>query len=282
MKMAIRICLFSDDYAFGLYLFDSCERVGAKRFYLEIARLKKTIPQITRAGQNNGAWFAERHLWSRTKTQRKLPGGVDRRSFAELLGDRPAEPKSPDASLRSIEVPEGFEVELVAAEPLLCDPVAFDWGPDGALYVIEMIDYPEGLDGQGQGGGRLRVPSRSGRRWPYDQSTVMVDKLNFPTGVMAWRDGVLITAAPDILYVRDTDGDDVADQQQVLFTGFGLGNQQHRVNGLVYGPDHWVYLANGSSGGKVSAGADPVDVRGRDIRIAPDAHRVEAVTGQTQ
>ena len=274
--------LFSDDYAFGLYLFDSMRTGWSKKVLSGDRSAEKTIPQITRAGQNNGAWFAERHLWIQNEDTTRLPGGVDRRSFAELLGDGPAAPKSPDASLRSIEVPEGFEVEIVAAEPLICDPVAFDWGPDGALYVIEMIDYPEGLDGQGQGGGRLRVLRDLDEDGLYDQSTVMVEGLNFPTGVMAWRDGVLITAAPDILYVEDTDGDDVADQQQVLFTGFGLGNQQHRVNGLVYGPDHWVYLANGSSGGKVSAGADPVDVRGRDIRIAPDARRVEAVTGQTQ
>ena len=99
---------------------------------------------------------------------------------------------------------------------------------------------------------------------------------------MSWRDGVLITAAPDVLYVRDTNGDDVADQQETLYTGFGLGNQQHRVNGLVYGLDHWVYLANGSSGGKVSGGGPAINVRGRDIRIAPDADRVEVIAGQTQ
>ena len=81
-----------------------------------------------RAGQNNGVWFAERHLWIQNEDTTRLPGGVDRRSFAELLGDRPAAPKSPDASLSTIEIPEGFEVELIAAEPLVRDPVAFDWG----------------------------------------------------------------------------------------------------------------------------------------------------------
>ena len=274
--------LFSDDYAFGLYLFDSMHTGWSDQVLTGDRSAEKTIPQITRAARNNGAWFAKRHLWVQNEGTTRLPGGVERRSFAELLGDRPAEPKSPDASLRSIELPEGFEVELVAAEPLVRDPVAFDWGADGALYVVEMIDYPEGLDGKGQGGGRVSVLRDLDKDGVYDQATVMVDGLNFPTGVMAWRDGVLITAAPDILFVQDTDGDDVADRQETLFTGFGLGNQQHRVNGLVYGLDHWLYLANGSSGGKVSAGEKSVDVRGRDIRIAPDASLVETVTGQTQ
>ena len=274
--------MYSDDYGFGLFLFESLSTGWSDRVLAADRSAEKTIPQITRAGHNNGAWFAERHLWVQNEDTTKLPGGVDRRSFAELLGDRPASPKSPAASLQSLEAPEGFKVELVAAEPLVRDPVAFDWGADGALYVIEMIDYPEGLDGQGQPGGRLSVLRDRDQDGVYDRATVMIDGLNFPTGVMAWRDGVLITAAPDILFVKDINGDDVADKKETLFTGFGLGNQQHRVNGLVYGLDHWLYLANGSSGGKVSAGDQPIDVRGRDIRIAPDAACVETVTGQTQ
>ncbi len=274
--------LFSDDYGFGLHLFGSMQSGWSNKVLSGDRTAAKTIPQITRAGRNNGAWFAERHLWVQNEDTTRLPGGVDRRSFKELLGDRPAAPKSPDASLQTIEVPEGFAVELVASEPLVRDPVAFDWGADGALYVIEMIDYPEGIDGKGQAGGRLSVLRDLDKDGIYEQSTVMIDGLNFPTGVMVWRDGVLITAAPDIFFVRDTDGDDVADSQETLFTGFGVGNQQHRVNGLVYGLDHWLYLANGSSGGKVSSGGQPVDVRGRDIRIAPDQSLVEAVTGQTQ
>ena len=275
--------MHSDDFEFRLHLFESLEKGWSDQVLAGDRSAKKTIPPITRATRNNGAWFAERHLWVQNEETTRLPGGVDRRSFAELLGDRPASPKSPIASLHSIEVPEGFLVELVAAEPLVRDPVAFDWGADGALYVIEMIDYPEGLDGKGRPGGRLSVLRDNDQDGVYDQSTVMIDGLNFPTGVMVWRNGVLITAAPDILFVADTDGDDVADTQEKMFTGFGLGNQQHRVNGLVYGLDHWLYLANGSSGGEISsAGTESVNVRGRDIRIAPDAKRVETVTGQTQ
>jgi hypothetical protein len=60
------------------------------------------------------------------------------------------DPIKKEDALATMRVPEGFRVELVAAEPLVLDPVGFDWGPDGKLWVIEMADYPLGLDGKGQ------------------------------------------------------------------------------------------------------------------------------------
>lgn len=72
---------------------------------------------------------------------------------------------------------------------------------------------------------------------------MFLDKLNFPNGVMAWRDGVLISAAPDVLFARDTNGDGKADEVKVLLTGFGEGNQQHRVNGFSWGLDNMVHCA---------------------------------------
>ena len=67
---------------------------------------------------------------------------------------------------------------------------------------------------------------------------------------MPWRNGVLVAAAPDILFAADTDGDGRADERRVLFTGFKEGNQQHRMNGFEWGLDGWIYGANGDSGGK--------------------------------
>ena len=224
--------LFSDDWAFGLYLFDSMKTGWSRKVFSGARGDEGTIPAIVRDGKNNGAWFADRHMWVQNENTTRLPGGVDRRSFGDLLGHGPARPKTPASSLKCIEVPEGFEVELVAAEPLLRDPVAFDWGPDGRLWVVEMADYPEGMDGAGQPGGRVRVLEDTNADGVYDTSTLFLEGLSFPTGIMVWRDGVLITAAPDVLYAEDTDGDGRAESPKVLFTGFGLGNQQHRVNGL--------------------------------------------------
>ena len=80
----------------------------------------------------------------------KEPHLVVKRTFAEILAaakeKQPPQPKSPQASLKTIKVREGFKVELVASEPLIHDPIAFDWLPDGRMIVVEMGGYPNGVD----------------------------------------------------------------------------------------------------------------------------------------
>src|SRR5204863_7795771 len=133
--------------------------------------------------------------------------------------DDPQPPKSPDEALRSIRVKPGLRVELVAAEPLVVDPVAIDFGTDGKLWVCEMRDYPMGMDGHWKPGGRIKYLQDLDGDGQYDQATVFLDGLPFPTGVMAWNKGVLVCAAPDILYAQDADGDGIADVVKKVFTG---------------------------------------------------------------
>src|SRR5262249_36314659 len=137
---------------------------------------------------------------------------------------------------------------------------------------VEMRDYPMGMDGKGKPGGVVKCLESTHGDGHYDKATVFLEGLNFPDGVMPWRKGVLITAAPDIIYAEDTDGDGKADVQKVLFTGFRQGNQQHRINGFEYGLDNWVYCANGQSGGVIRsiATGEQLDIRGHDLRIKPD------------
>ncbi|MEC9095044.1 MAG: dehydrogenase, partial [Planctomycetota bacterium] len=111
------------------------------------------IPIIALGGTNNGGWFSKNHLWIQNEFTQNLPALIDRRSFDQLLAAIPPLPKSPRESLKSIQTIPGLKVELVAAEPLVRDPVAFDWGVDGRLWVVEMADYPLGLDDQGEHGG---------------------------------------------------------------------------------------------------------------------------------
>ena len=178
----------------------------------------------------------------------------------------------------------GFTVELVATEPLVKDPIAFDWGADGRLWVVEMGDYPLGVDGKGKPGGGVRILEDTDGDGRYDRSTVFLDGLGFPTGVMPWRNGVIVACAPDIFYAEDRDGDGKADHREVLFTGFGEGNQQHRLNGFDLGLDGWVYGANGDSGGAIRSRktGESTAIRGRDFRFRPDAGAFEAESGQTQ
>lgn len=264
----------------AVYLFQSIEKGWTEN----ILGKDKTLPPITIDGKNNGAWFHSRHLWVVNETTSKLPDLADRRSFNELLSGVQPTSRSPEASLASIRVKPGFKVELVASEPLVVDPVAFEWAADGSLFVVEMRDYPLGLDGKGEPGSRIRLLRDDDGDGKYDRSTIYHDGLAFAMGLFPWRKGLIVACAPDILYLEDTNGDDVADVREVLYTGFGKGNQQHRVNGLRWGLDNWIYGANGDSSGEISSvkGTDTLNLRGRDFRIRPDTGQIDGQAGQTQ
>ena len=228
-----------------------------------------------------------------------------------------SEALSPEASLETIRARPGLRVELVAAEPLVESPVAFDWGPDGRLWVVEMRDYPLGMDNRGTPGSRVVCLDDRNGDGRFDTSTVFLDGLLFATSVMTWGRGVLIACAPDLLYAEDTDGDGRADRREVLITGFGEANPQHRVNGLRWGLDNWVYGANGdfaparprntvgpssaSTNGFSPSQAEDLrrlslagsgvksvktgtlhDLRNRDFRFRPDDGRLDPQSGQSQ
>jgi putative membrane-bound dehydrogenase-like protein len=200
-----------------------------------------------------------------------------------------SKPLSPSTARRTIKVRAGYTVELVAAEPLVKDPVAIDWGADGRLWVAEMADYPNGMDDKGKAGGRVRLLEDTDHDGRYDKSTVFLDGLNFPNGVMAWRKGVLITAAPKIIYAEDTDADGKADQQKTMYEGFNEGNQQLRVNGLRWGLDNWIYCASGSHHGgygdktviKSHTGKE-FRLGSRDFKIHPETGDLIALSGPSQ
>ncbi len=187
-------------------------------------------------------------------------------------------------SLTLLHTKPGFHVELVAAEPLIVDPVAIDFGLDGRLWVVEMHDYPSGLDGNWKPGGRVKFLNDLDGDGHYDKSTLFLDDLPFPTDIMAWRGGALVCAAPDILYAEDTDGDGRADKIEKLFTGFVTDNYQARVNGLSWGLDNWVHGANGLRGGVIKGRSSgrTTDIRSKDFRIKPDLGLFETASGYTQ
>ena len=214
-------------------------------------------------------------------------GAEERRLQVAGTGNPP--PKSPAESLATLRTKPGLTVELVAAEPLVTSPVAIDFGADGKLWVVEMADYPMGLDGNWKPGGRVKFLTRSRPDGPFDRATLFLDGLPFPTGVMAWRKGALICAAPDILYAEDTNGDGKADVVRKLYTGFETNNYQARVNSLALGLDNWVHGANGLLGGDIqnlsqpsTLNSQPLNIRGRDFRFRPDTGEFEATSGLTQ
>ena len=202
----------------------------------------------------------------------------------------PVPPLSPEESRQRVRLPPGYVAEIVAAEPLVLDPVAFDWDEHGRLWVVEMADYPNGMDDKGAPGGRVRILVDTDGDGRYDRATLFAEGLSFPTGILTWRDGCLITAAPEILFLRDEDGDGRAEKRAPLFTGFNTGNQQLRINGLRWGLDGWVYCANGGHhvnyGKEVSVRSvrtgEQIALGARDFRFRPDTGELDPLSGPAQ
>ncbi|MFM8579650.1 MAG: PVC-type heme-binding CxxCH protein [Planctomycetaceae bacterium] len=206
------------------------------------------------------------------------------------VGEPPAGPRTPEETRRGIRVPPGYRVELVAAEPDVLDPVAFDWDAAGRLWVVEMADYPSGIDGAGKPGGRVRVLEDADGDGRYETSRLFASGLSFPNGIVTWRDGVIVTAAPRIVFLRDTDGDGHSDREETLLEGFMEGNQQLRVNGLRRGLDTTLWCASGGHHG--GHGAQTVISSPRagrtyalgshDFRFDPDSGEVWIESGPSQ
>ena len=205
---------------------------------------------------------------------------------AEITPVLDSPPLSPTRSLKKVQVPKGYKIELVANEPLVKDPVAIDWSNDGSIWIAEMADYPSGENGVS--GRIVKLVDNDGDHLP-DKREVLIDKISFPTGVMSWGRGVIITAGGRILYAEDLNGDGDADLIEDWFTGFVEDNQQLRVNSLRWGLDGWIYCASGGhhagfglntvitsvkSGEKFKLGS-------RDFRFRPDGS-FEPIAGPSQ
>ncbi|MDB6174322.1 MAG: hypothetical protein JWL59_3633 [Chthoniobacteraceae bacterium] len=265
--------------------------------------LEKTLPRgehsIFLGGRSDGLFGLEGRLdevalYDRALSPKEIAAHYEASALIPPVAAAPARgavesaPLSPLDSLKKIHVRNGYGVELVASEPLTMDPVAIDWDGTGRMWVVEMADYPLGMDGKGKSGGRVRLLEDTDGDGRYDKSTLFAEGLNFPTGLIAWRDGVIVSAAPDILFLRDTDGDGKADKREVLVSGLTQGNQQLRANGLRWGLDNWVYCAAGGHHGDYGIGtklrtrAGEVLVGSRDFRFRPDTGEIEPQSGPSQ
>jgi putative membrane-bound dehydrogenase-like protein len=195
----------------------------------------------------------------------------------------PSKPLAPSEAVKQFRLPAGLRIELVAAEPLLESPVAMAFDPQGRIWVVEMRDYPNG-PGPGQPPqGRIRIlEDRDGDGF-YEHGSTFAEGLLFANGLMLWKDGAIVTAAPAIVHVRDTDGAGKADRRDVLYEGFAAQNPQLRVSHPILGLDGWVYVANGLRGGKVQGATGPViDLSGKDFRFDLLRQRAEAISGLGQ
>jgi putative membrane-bound dehydrogenase-like protein len=213
-----------------------------------------------------------------------------------IASDLPKFPRTPPTEAKAAEATfrgqRGFKLDLLAAEPLVMDPVAAAYDEDGRLYVVEMSDYPY-VDKKNDLAfaenkldppiGRLKLLTDSDGDGRFDTSTILADKLSWPTGLAVWKGGVFVAATPTIWYIKDTNGDGRADIKERVYEGFRKFNIQAVMNNLQWGLDHQIYGAASGNGGEVKSVDKPamrsVSVLRHDFRFQPVTRSFEAISG---
>jgi putative membrane-bound dehydrogenase-like protein len=184
-------------------------------------------------------------------------------------------PLSPQESMKHIRVPQGFHVELFASEPEIGKPICMNWDERGRLWLAETVDYPNELQEEGQGRDRIRICEDTDGDGRADKFTVFAEKLSIPTSLTFSRGGVIVHQAPHTLYLKDTNGDDVADERRVLFTGWSTGDTHAGPSNLVYGFDNWIYGTVGYAGFEGTVGGEKLAFKQGFYRFQPDGSKLE-------
>ena len=203
----------------------------------------------------------------------------------DLARELPRIPATEPADANAtFQVQHGFSLDPIAIEPLITDPVDVCYDADGRLYVVEMRGYPYPEDVPT---GRVRLIDDTDGDGRFDSGTTFLDDLSWPTAIVPFDGGVFIAVAPEILYAKDTDGDGIADVRKVAFSGFGTSNVQGLLNGLLWGPDGWIYGVASSNGAEevvnhLNPDMPPIPLGRRDFRFKPDGSAFEPVSGGGQ
>lgn len=225
---------------------------------------------------------------------------VDELCRPEELGDalRYAEggvPR-PQEMPKHLEVHPEFDLSLVAAEPLINKPMNLDWDAKGRLWVVETPEYPNGLrqanveawkdsgalkPGQYERDpmDRVSILSDTDGDGVMDSKKVFADKIELATSSVFYKNGVIVSAAPDIWFFEDSDGDDQADKRTKLYTNLGNRDTHAVINNLRWGLDGWIYATHGYSStddvksGDGSRGFGPIGAG--VVRFKPDGSGFE-------
>ena len=211
-------------------------------------------------------------------------------------------PQKPADTLSHLEVHPDFDMTLVTAEPLITKPMNFDWDASGRMWVAETPEYPNGRRGmrpdyrgkEWKDHGGLEPQPGTQERPGQDKISILTDTdgdgvmdkkdifyqgLELVTGLVFYKDGVIVTQAPDILFLRDTNGDGKADKVEKLYTNLGTGDTHAVINNPRMGWDGWVYATHGYSATPDALSGDGSQhfgaVGSGVVRFKPDGSKIE-------
>ena len=185
-------------------------------------------------------------------------------------------PLSPAESAKHLVLPEGFEAKLFVSEPELGGkPICMNWDDRGRLWVAETVDYPNELQREGEGRDRIRICEDTDGDGRADKFTIFAEKLSIPTSLMFANGGVVVHQAPHTLFLKDTDGDDKADERRVLITGWGTSDTHAGPSNLRWGLDNRIWGCVGYSGFKGKVEGKKFQFNQGFYRFRPDGSQFE-------
>ncbi|MFN7929375.1 MAG: PVC-type heme-binding CxxCH protein [Blastocatellia bacterium] len=191
-----------------------------------------------------------------------------------------------EQSLAAMEFSEDFHAEVFLKEPQVMSPVEMVFDEDGRIYVAEMLDYPDDPPPGKPARSRIRLLEDADGDGKYEKATIFADQVLEVSGILPWKGGLFVTSAPDILYMKDNDGDGKADVRKVWYTGFPKVNPEARITNLRLGIDNWIYASNHGREGTITSpefpSMKPLMVRGADFRFNPLTGEAEATSGVAQ
>ncbi|MFH1299808.1 MAG: PVC-type heme-binding CxxCH protein, partial [Planctomycetota bacterium] len=155
---------------------------------------------------------------------------------------------TPQESQKKFELPEGFEINLFASEvefPELKNPVQFTFDSKGRLWVCTMASYPQYLPGKNVDDKILIFEDTNGDG-RADKQTVFADGLHLPTGIELGDGGAYVAQQPNLVFLKDTDGDDHADYREIVLHGFDSADSHHSISAFTWGPGGDLYFQEGT------------------------------------
>ena len=161
----------------------------------------------------------------------------------------PSPPLSPAMEYATFEIAPGYDIELVAAEPMIQDPVVIKFDEDGRMWVVEMRGFMPDIDGTGEDlkVGRINVLTDTNQDGQMDKSIIFADSLVLPRAVAIVEGGALVVEDEVLWFMEDSNGDLKADKRKVVDSEYGnKGVVEHSANGLWRGMDNWYYSAKSS------------------------------------
>lgn len=185
------------------------------------------------------------------------------------------DPVSPQVSMKHMVVRPGFELKLVTSEPDVKKPICMAFDERGRLWVAETFDYPNNMQPPGEGHDQITICESTKGDGVMDKFTVFADKLSIPTSMCFANGGVIVTQAPDMLFLKDTKGTGHADLRKVLFSGWGTHDTHAGPSNLRYGFDNWIYGTVGYSGFDGEVNGEHLHFGEGPFRVKPDGSKLE-------